>query len=134
MPAFYKIDKVRRLVISSGSGVLTIEDILMHQERLLADPDFDSSFSQLTDFTQFTKIDVTADQVRLAAKKDIFSPRSRRALVVKNDLQYGLARMFEIHRDSAGEVGIRVFRNLDEALDWVLPGDSVPEDAKGISS
>jgi hypothetical protein len=132
MPAFYKIDKDRKLVLSSGSGVLTIDDILMHQERLVADPDFDSSFSQLTDFTQFTKVDITADQVRIAAKKNIFSSRSRRAMVVKNDLQYGLARMFEIHRDSAGEVGIRVFRNLDEALDWVLPKDKVPEDAPGI--
>jgi hypothetical protein len=133
MPAFYKIDKERKLVMSSGSGVLTIEDILMHQERLLEDPDFDSSFSQLTDFTQFAKIDITADQVRIAAKKNIFSPRSRRALVVKNDLQYGLARMFEIHRDSAGEVGIRVFRNMDEALDWVLSKDTASEDAPGTS-
>jgi hypothetical protein len=28
--------------------------------------------------------------------------------------------MFEILREAAGEHGIRVFRNLDEALDWVL--------------
>jgi hypothetical protein len=129
MPAFYKIDKERRLVLSSGSGALTIEDILGHQERLLNDPDFDSSFSQLSDFTQFTRIEVTGDQVRLAAKKNIFSPHSRRAMVVKNDLQYGLARMFELHRDSAGEMGIRVFRNLDEALNWVLSKDTASEAA-----
>jgi hypothetical protein len=131
MPAFYKIDKERKLVMSSGSGVLTLEDILTHQERLLRDPEFEASFSQLSDLTQVTKVDMTADQVRLAAKKDLFSPRSRRALVVRNDLQYGLARMFEMYRDSAGEVGIRVFRNLDEALDWVLPKDKIPEDAPG---
>ena len=40
MPAFYFIDKERRLVFSSGSGVLTLEDMLGHRSRLLKDPDF----------------------------------------------------------------------------------------------
>ncbi len=129
MSAFYKIDKKRRLVLSSGSGVLTIEDILGHQERLLKDRDFDPDFAQLSDFTQFTKIDLTSTDVRNAARKSIFSPLSRRAFVVKNDLQYGLARMFELHRDSAGEAGIRIFRNLEDALDWVLPKETIPGEA-----
>ncbi len=129
MPGFYKIDKDRRIVMSSASGVLRIEDILGHQERLLNDPDFDPSFSQLLDFSQCIRFDLTPDDVRLAARKNIFSPHSRRALVVNNDVQYGLARMFEIHRNLAGEVGIRVFRSIDEALGWVLSMDSVPEDA-----
>ena len=120
MPAFYKIDKERKLVMSSGSGVLTKEDILGHQERLSKDPDFDPSFSQLQDYTHVSKLDVTPEDVRLFARKNIFSSHSRRAMVVKDDLQFGLARMFEIHRDFAGESGIRVFRNLDEALDWVF--------------
>ncbi len=129
MPGFYKIDKDRRIVLSSASDVLRIEDILGHQERLLNDHDFDPSYSQLLDFSQCIRFDLTPDDVRLAARKSIFSPHSRRALVVNNDVQYGLARMFEIHRDLAGEVGIRVFRTIDEALAWVLSTDSVPEDA-----
>jgi len=63
--------------------------------------------------------------VRQFAQRSIFSSRSRRAFVVKDDLQFGLARMFEIHRDLNGETGIRVFRTLDEALDWILAGDAV---------
>jgi hypothetical protein len=54
MPAFYKIDKERRLVLSFGSGVLTREDVLGHIDKLSADPDFDPGFSQLQDYTQFT--------------------------------------------------------------------------------
>jgi hypothetical protein len=125
MPAFYKIDKERKLVMSAGSGVLTREDLLGHQERLLKDPEFDPTFSQLSDFTQITKVDLTPEDVRFAARKNIFSPHSRRAMLVKDDLQYGLARMFEIHRELAGEKGIRVFRNIDEALDWVFAKDPV---------
>jgi hypothetical protein len=32
----------------------------------------------------------------------------------------GLARRFELLRESKGEEGLRVFRHLEEALDWVL--------------
>jgi hypothetical protein len=37
-----------------------------------------------------------------------------------NDAAYGLGRMYEIFREAAGEHGIGVFRNLEEALDWIL--------------
>lgn len=122
MSAFYKIDKERRLVLSSGTGVLTKEDIIGHMDRLSNDPDFDPDFSQLIDFTQITALEIDAEDVRQFAKRNIFSPRSRRALVVKDDLQFGLARMFQIHRELNGEEGIRVFRSFNEALDWILVG------------
>ena len=41
MPAFYKIDKQRGLVLSSGSGVLTKSDLVTHMQQLLHDPEFD---------------------------------------------------------------------------------------------
>jgi hypothetical protein len=125
MPATYKIDKERKLVISSGSGVLSGDDLMGHQQRLSNDPDFDPSFSQLADFTQVTRVDLTPEDVRLAAEKNIFSSQSRRAMLVTDDFQYGLARMFEIHREFAGEKGIRVFRKIEEALDWVFMKDRV---------
>jgi len=31
--------------------------------------------------------------------------------------------MFQLFRDNIGEKGIRVFRNLDDALDWVFAKD-----------
>jgi hypothetical protein len=125
MPAFYKIDKERRIVLSSGAGVLTRTDIQGHMDRLSNDSDFDPNYSQIVDFTQLSGVDIEPEDVRQFAERNIFSPRSRRAFVVKDDLQYGLARMFEIHRELNGETGIRVFRTIDEALDWVLAGDAV---------
>ncbi len=124
MPASYIIDKERRLVLSSGTGVLTVEDIQGHMDGLSRDPDFDPDFSQLVDFSQITVVELSPDDIRRFAKRTIFSSQSRRALFVKNDLQFGLARMFEIHRELNGETGIRVFRNFDEAMDWVLIRDA----------
>jgi len=120
MPAFYKIDKDRRLVMSSGSGVLTKGMILAHMDLLSNDPEFDPDFSQITDFTQLTGMDIGPEGIRQLAQRNIFSARSRRAFVVKNNLQFGLARMFQTYRELNGETGIRVFRTIDEALDWIL--------------
>jgi hypothetical protein len=122
--AFYTIDKKRRLVLSSGDGVLTKADLLGHMERLSKDPDFDPDFSQVSDFRQVTALEIGPEDVRQLAQRSIFSPRSRRAFVVKDDLQFGLARMFEIHRELKGETGIRVFRTFDEAMDWITVRDT----------
>ena len=123
MPTFYKIDKERKLVMSTYSGVLTIADALGHQEKLPKDPDFDPSFSQLFDVRRVTDVQLTAEDVRTLARTSVFSPDSRRAILVDSDLKFGLARMFEVLRDTMGEKGIRVFRNLDDALDWIFAKD-----------
>jgi hypothetical protein len=120
VPACYKIDKERRLVLSTHFGVVTLEGTLAHQEKLLRDPDFDPSFSQLVDLTHVTKLEVPPEGVRRVAQQSIFSPDSRRAILVTANLVFGMARMFEILRESYGEKGICVFRNLDDALEWVL--------------
>jgi hypothetical protein len=134
MPAFYKIDKERKIVMTTGAGKITKEDIWQHMDLLSKDPDFDRSFSQLQDFTHVTSIDIDAADVRAFAQRSIFSPESRRAIVVKSDLQFGLARMFQIHRELAGETGIRVFRTLEEGLDWVFPAEEVSEEPNGVLS
>ncbi len=112
--------------MSSGTGTFNKEYALSHQDRLLADPDFDPSFSQLLDFTHVAKIDLTAADVELLAVRNIFSPESRRAILVPNDLAFGFGRMYEILREAAGERGIRIFRSLEEALEWVLSKQEAP--------
>lgn len=110
--------------MSCGAGVLTKEDTWGHMDRLLKDPYFDPEFSQVLDFTQIAGLDIDSEDLRQFAQRNVFSPRSRRAFVVRDDLQFGLARMFQIHREPTGETGIRVFRTFDEALDWILVGNA----------
>lgn len=126
MPVFYKIDQQRRLVLSTGFGILTREDLAGHQERLQTDPDFDPGFSHLADITHVTKLDLDANDVSLLAQPNIFSSTSRRAFVVKDDFQFGLAKMFESLRVAAGERGVRVFRNLEDGLDWIFGKHATP--------
>lgn len=122
MPAFYKIDKEHRVVLSTASGVFDLAAALAHQDQLLADPDFDPSYSQLLDYSHVTDVRIDANDIRKLAERSVFWPCSRRAMYVTRDIEYGFARMFEMLRENAGEKGIRVFRNLDDALAWIFAG------------
>lgn len=123
MPVSFQIDKARRLVTSTASGFLTATDILAHQRKLLGDPNFDPTCSQLVDCTGVTGIDLNAEDVRTVASTTIFSTHSRRAVVVNTDEQFGFARMFKMLREAEGEYGIQVFRDRAEALRWALPDE-----------
>ena len=129
MPVFYKIDKEHRLVMTTASGVFGFAEMLAHQDLLLGDPDFDPTYSQLLDFTHVTKVELDAEDVRKLAARSVFWPCSRRAILVNTDVEFGFARMFEMLRENAGEKGIRVFRNLDDALAWVFVADTSSQSA-----
>jgi len=122
MPLSFVIDKQRGLVISTVSGVLTYADIAAHQVRLKNDPDFDPAFDQLFDGTGVTKIELTADEIRTIARQKLFAAGSRQAFATSSELAYGMARMFEIYRETSGTGRLmRVFNGLEEAMEWLEP-------------
>jgi hypothetical protein len=123
MPAFYKIDTEHKLVMTTASGVFDLATALAHREQLVNDPEFSPEYSQLLDFTQITKVELNVEDVRKISERSIFWPCSRRAILVHDDLLFGFSRMFGMLRENAGEKGIRVFRNLDDALDWIFEGN-----------
>jgi hypothetical protein len=124
MPTFYKIDKERKLVVTTGTGFVRREDVLTLQDKLSNDPEFDPSFSQVADFALLTNTDVVLADVQTFAQRDVFSVHSRRAIIVKGDVAFGFAKIFELSRRMAGANEIRVFRDPDEAFDWILTPDS----------
>jgi hypothetical protein len=125
VPVLLKIDKERNLVQTTGSGFVTKAEVLAHQGQILKHPDFDPSFSQLADFARLTNTDINMGDLQTFAHRDVFSPQSRRAIVVKSDLAFGFAKIFELYRQLAGARGIRVFRTHHEALNWILTPDAV---------
>jgi hypothetical protein len=124
MPAFYKIDKERKLVLTTGSGFVTKEEVLTLQDQMRNDPEFDPSFSQVADFAQLTDTDIGMADLRTFAQRDVFSIHSRRAIIVTGDIAFGFAKIFELYRQLSGASGIRVLRNPDEAFEWILEQDA----------
>ena len=120
MPCDCELDLERRWVRVWASGVLTFEEMMAARRKFTSDPNFSPDFYQLYDSRAVTRTTLTASQVGEAAKANIFSASSRRAVVAPGGETYGVARMFQIYRDlNAGTEMIRLFRSIEEAEAWL---------------
>ena len=119
MPVSYVIDVKNKVVIVTVTGTLTVHDVLEFRKQIASDPAFDSSFSQLGDMSG-AKADLSAHEVKMLAESSPFALGARRAFVGTSPVVYGLGRMFEIMRGLRGDQDIRVFRDRDEAMAWLL--------------
>jgi hypothetical protein len=118
MPATYEIDTSRALVRTTISGHVTDGDLVLHQQRLAADATFAPAMCQLIEVAEVTGLSVTSEGMHAIARANLFGAGSRRAIVAEQDAYYGLARMFQLLRDSAPEQ-IGVFRGRHEAHAWL---------------
>jgi hypothetical protein len=127
MPFSYIVYKEHRLVVSSGSGLVTWQEIKARQEETKTDPSFDPTFNQIVDLRSATGIQMSGDQARMLASRQIFSPESRRAFVATNPSIFGMGRMWEIYTEFSKKPSqIRVFADLPSALNW-LGLESLPQ-------
>lgn len=117
MPVRYVIHKDQRLVLTIGSGRVTLEEITAHRSRLLRDPQFHPTFHQLNDFTATTSTDLTGAKISWFAAHSVFSPTSRRAFVVDRPAIFGMARQFATYHGDRSNV--HVFYRWHEALKWL---------------
>ena len=65
-----------------------------------------------------TEILVGSEMVRDAARNQFFAPGVRRALVATSDVAFGMARMYAIASEHAGQT-IEVFRDMNAAEAWL---------------
>jgi hypothetical protein len=123
--ASFTIDVNTRLIYVILSGVVTLEDLLGGRKRMLADTNFDPTFSQIIDMRQTISLRLTGESVRQLAHEHVFAAGARRALVVPNDLPLEMARMFEIYRMLAGgKESLRLFPDMEAARRWLrLPAN-----------
>src|SRR5215472_10850147 len=93
MPFSYAVYQQQRLVISTGSGCVTWNEIKERQEQTKTDPNFNPEFNQLVDLRAVTSFDMTSEQARVLARRMIFSFASKRAFVAANPAIFGVARI-----------------------------------------
>lgn len=122
LPASYRIDTDRKLVVTRIWGAATEDEIFDHGQRLRNDPEFRPDFRQLVDMSELTEIRVGSGLIRDASRNQFFSPGARRAIVANSDAAFGMARMYAIASEDVGQT-IEVFRDMDAAEAW-LNGDS----------
>ena len=120
MPMKYEIDGKRRLVISTASQVVTFAEVIAHQDGLLSDPDFDPQFSQFLDGTGVTALDISSEEARTFARRQVFSASSRRAWVSPNPAIFGMGRLIAAYHElSPSATQVHVFRDSCSAWKWL---------------
>ena len=113
----FSIDKDRRLVVVKFEGSVTVQEIARYVETLVAHPDFDPLFSEITDLRAVEHFDLQAnDFLTLADQIDPFSLTARRAFVVRTSAQNQVARMHKFLRPHRT---IDIFESVADAEEWL---------------
>jgi hypothetical protein len=118
MPLTVSVDKARGLVITHGSGVLSMSDVADARAQVRANPDFDPAFYELFDVREVTEIQLTGAEMARVAASSVLAPGVCRAFVVSNQKQHGLARMFSGLAEPHDQ-RVLVFRDISVAESWL---------------
>ena len=118
MPFDVVIDTEHRIVFSRAWGEFTEADVLAHRQHLIANPQFDSTFRQLADFSGVTRLAISSSSVRAFTSSDPWDSEARRAFVASADVVFGMARMYASLLGESRS-NIAVFRRAEEPERWL---------------
>ncbi len=116
----FEIDVASHLVNVTGVRESSVGEIREAVEACVEDPQFDRGMQVLADFRDFRWIPSTRELKEVA--EFISSIRGKRcprtALVVSNDLLYGVARIFSLLAKTKG-YSTKPFKDLPAARAWL---------------
>jgi hypothetical protein len=125
VPYEVKVDPEKRRVVTTWGRAVTGAALLAYQSTVWSDRGL-ADHDELIDFRGLESVQVTQEQLRdvarLAAGGDEpSSPGTRFAIVVGDQLTFGLSRMYEALRSlqPGGTREVRVFRSRGEAEAWL---------------
>lgn len=123
MPLSYEIDEDKNLLIVTGKEKVTLEEVLAHQRELQAESRIKPGVRCLVDLTELIGFAMSGrDTFRLAQAREQFpylAMQARTAIVVKDAVNFALARMYALSRRKYVEP-MAIFYDFDEARHWVL--------------
>ncbi|HEY2498570.1 MAG TPA: hypothetical protein VGK24_16030 [Candidatus Angelobacter sp.] len=125
MPVVLKIDPHRKVVYSAFYGRVTDEELSGHRQSIATDPDFNSNFSDIVDFSDVTDLAISESAVAaMAANPSLFSSSVVHIVVAPADVMFQLGGKFkELSRPL--RPNIFVVRTRAEAY-RLLPSQSKP--------
>ena len=118
MASDYKIYPDDNLIVTIFSGTFTVEDILQLRQRIQQDSEYRADYSVIDDVTRVEEVDADFTRMLPVTSGIIIKRGIRRALVAKTDLQFGMARTYQLLSESEGHM-FKVLRDYDKALAWI---------------
>lgn len=114
----YKVLPDQKIIITQAQAGVSIDEMRSHMSTVSSHPDIHPDFSHLFDLREAKNINFNTNEVKQLAEFSYFDDSSKRAIVASSDLYYGMARMYEIFKESSS-ANIRVFRTYEEAKEWI---------------
>ncbi|PJI37566.1 hypothetical protein [Ferrovibrio sp.] len=116
----YRIDPARRLVLVTFTGTPSAADISTHQAELRRAPDFDPAYALLVDFSAASFANIQPADVRMHVMQDPFDPAAPHAIVVRQESDSSMVRMFETYSELSARTGpVQAFTDIPSALAWL---------------
>ncbi len=128
----FEIRDEGRFYLARLSGVLDRADLDAVTTEIERLEDEGPPKDRVTDLTALTRIDVGFEEVFGVAVKRAqrrVSAPIRSALVAKQPVHYGFARMFQMLNDNP-RIQIRIFPTVEEALQWLDSPRGAPRGAQ----
>lgn len=118
------VEVIDGVLVLVAHGTMTAPDMRRLQDQVRHCPDYRDDMPFLADVSQCDLSRLTQDDIRqISVSPSPFSGSARFALVVADDLGFGMARMFELMRGHDRQES-QVFRDTKTALRWLAePGD-----------
>jgi len=134
IPIAYTIDDENGLVLSVGRGVVTTRELFDYLAAQVRDPAVPLPLRDLHDLSRVERFEAGGEDFRQIVAGLERDPQriqdARLAIIAPRDYVYGMYRMFELlsaHAPSVEKLRaegraphVRVFRQHDEARDWLL--------------
>ena len=120
MTTAVRVDSKARIIEVRLSGRVSLEEVFAFLGEVESDPGYAADFDAVLDARGIVVDFDTAVLQGLAGHHRLHAEGtpSRWAMIVSEDLTYGLGRMFEAFMDESPRV-FRVFRSMQDALEWL---------------
>jgi hypothetical protein len=111
------------------SGTFAIDRWKDAYDQTLTHPDFRPGMNTLWDFRGAVDIHLLSTQDLHAVAAEVVERVDKRgagrsALVMNRDVDFGMARMYEMMMDGMTALTVRVFRDMHEAESWLEKVDA----------
>jgi hypothetical protein len=130
MPVTYRIDTVKKLIITTCTGEVRLADVLAHFEELGNDPACAGELDVLLNVSDQVVVPRSAQLSAVGGAISMIRDKVQFrfcAVVARGDAMFGMMRVFEVF---AGKYfrAIRVFRHAPEADAWLTNQRAGQED------
>ena len=118
-----EINKKKNIRSHIVRGVIDISELTEYLKEIYNSSDFDPRMNvfwdlQKADFSCISSENVTSF-MEYVSKQWGTEGKSKAALIVSYDLGYGMSRMYQTLMDGATSSKIAVFRDINEAKEWI---------------